>query len=159
MRLFYRFPALEMASADDRHRQVQPRLADKTILETEEERRSPSKLGEARILHYLPQRCEVWPAAAECRDSTEGSSQTRSSFVKKYHVTLDRKQPKSYTRIAGVDAHVPVSSFQDGKASTGTIAGKVVSQATGTPLADAIVKLHYANRPVRTLALPSAPPA
>jgi carboxypeptidase family protein len=40
---------------------------------------------------------------------------------------------------------VPVFSFQDGKAPTGTIAGKVVSQATGTPLVDAIVKLHYAN--------------
>jgi len=37
----------------------------------------------------------------------------------------------------------PVFSFQDGKSPTGTIAGKVVNQATGAPLPDAIVKLRY----------------
>src|SRR5215469_9924065 len=37
----------------------------------------------------------------------------------------------------------PVFSFQDGKTSTGTIAGKVVNQATGVPLSDALVSLRF----------------
>src|SRR5215831_7587838 len=38
---------------------------------------------------------------------------------------------------------IPGFSFQDGKTPSGTIAGKVVSQTTGVPLADAKVTLRF----------------
>jgi hypothetical protein len=41
----------------------------------------------------------------------------------------------------------PAFSFQAGKTPTGTIAGKVVNQATGAPLQDAMVSLRYVRPP------------
>src|SRR5262249_19175352 len=38
---------------------------------------------------------------------------------------------------------IPAFSFQNGKTPSGTIAGRVVSQATGAPLADATVTLRF----------------